>query len=81
MACGPRDRVERDATPTHYFLVEIWIERSSFEDAKPLARARVRDLTMQREAYVKSAAELVEFLETSLKESGLHGVGWQEGVA
>lgn len=73
--------MERDATPTHYFLVEIWIERSSFEDAEPLARARVRDLTTQREAYVKSSAELVEFLETSLEASGLHGVRWHEDVA
>jgi hypothetical protein len=73
--------VERDATPTHYFLVEIWIERSTFEEAAPLARARVRDLTTQREGYVKSGAEIVEFLETSLEESGLHGLRWQEDLA
>lgn len=69
---------DRDAKPTHYFLVEVWVERSVIEGLPPVARARLRDLASDREAYVKSTAELAAFLETSLAQAGVHDVRWHE---
>ena len=67
-----------DATPTHYFLVEIWIERSVIDRTAPIARARLRDLATERAVYVKSAPEMIAFFEESLALAGVRSVRWQE---
>jgi hypothetical protein len=71
---------DADARPTHYFLVEVWIERSAIGGVAPLARARLRDLGTDREAYVKSVAEMAAFFDESLTLAGIPGVRWHEGL-
>jgi hypothetical protein len=69
--------VERDAIANHYFLVKIWVETRQVSAAVPLVRALAKDLDDGSERYVKSRAELLDFIDESLARAGRKGWRWQ----
>lgn len=66
-----------DANSIHHLLLEIWVESRQLRGAAPVVRARVRDLDSGMQRYVKSTAELHEFIAESLASAGRGQWVWQ----
>jgi hypothetical protein len=59
------------------FLIDVWAEPRDVESLPAVVRARVRDLSTERERYVGSFAEIEQIVEDSLDEDGVRPRRWE----